>query len=141
MKKIHGLQLANLEVVRMYKNGASQMEMITKYKELLRWKNAFKNKVVWITGASSGIGKELAIQLSQQQAILILTSSNASLLEEVKQEVQGCNSLCFALRFDLDNIPDLVDKAISFRRTNRLRNSKRRYQSARDRKRDLDGCL
>jgi short-subunit dehydrogenase len=45
----------------------------------------FKNKVVWITGASSGIGKELAIQLSQQQAILILTSSNASLLEEVKQ--------------------------------------------------------
>jgi hypothetical protein len=28
------VQLANLEVVRMYKNGASQMEMITKYKEL-----------------------------------------------------------------------------------------------------------
>jgi short-subunit dehydrogenase len=42
----------------------------------------FKNKVVWITGASSGIGKELAIQLSQQQAILILTSSNASLLKK-----------------------------------------------------------
>jgi rSAM/selenodomain-associated transferase 2 len=36
------VQLANLEVVRMYKNGASQMEMITKYKELLRYrKNAF----------------------------------------------------------------------------------------------------
>jgi NADP-dependent 3-hydroxy acid dehydrogenase YdfG len=34
------------------------------------------NKVVWIAGASSGIGKELAIRLSQQ-GILILTSSNA----------------------------------------------------------------
>jgi short-subunit dehydrogenase len=58
----------------------------------------FKNKVVWITGASSGIGKELAIQLSQQQAILILTSSNASLLEEVKQ-IQFTTVYVFALRF------------------------------------------
>jgi rSAM/selenodomain-associated transferase 2 len=36
------VQLANLQVVRMYKNGASQMAMIAKYKELLRYrKNAF----------------------------------------------------------------------------------------------------
>ncbi|MGK0296137.1 MAG: rSAM/selenodomain-associated transferase 2 [Ulvibacter sp.] len=36
------VQLANLKVVRMYKNGASQMAMIAKYKELLRYrKNAF----------------------------------------------------------------------------------------------------
>jgi NAD(P)-dependent dehydrogenase (short-subunit alcohol dehydrogenase family) len=40
----------------------------------------FNNKVVWITGASSGVRKELVIQLSQQQAIFILTSSNALLL-------------------------------------------------------------
>jgi short-subunit dehydrogenase len=74
----------------------------------------FKNKVVWITGASSGIGKELAIQLSQQQAILILTSSNASLLEEVKQEVQDATVYVLPCDLlDLDNIPDLVDKAIS----------------------------
>ena len=36
------VQLANLKIVRMYKNGASQMAMINKYKELLRYrKNAF----------------------------------------------------------------------------------------------------
>lgn len=36
------VQLANLKVIRMYKNGASQLAMINKYKELLRYrKNAF----------------------------------------------------------------------------------------------------
>ncbi|MFT5254056.1 MAG: dehydrogenase/reductase SDR family protein 7B [Flavobacteriales bacterium] len=74
----------------------------------------FNNKVVWITGASSGIGKELAIQLSQEQAILILTSSNALLLEGVKQEIK--NTIVYILPYDLldiDNIPTLVDKAIA----------------------------
>ncbi|HPF98255.1 MAG TPA: SDR family oxidoreductase [Mangrovimonas sp.] len=44
----------------------------------------FNNKVVWITGASSGIGKELAIQLSQKNCQLILSSRTVSVLEEVK---------------------------------------------------------
>ena len=36
------VQLANLKIVRMYKNGASQLAIIDKYKELLRYrKNAF----------------------------------------------------------------------------------------------------
>ncbi|MEC4004374.1 TIGR04283 family arsenosugar biosynthesis glycosyltransferase [Flavobacterium sp. SUN052] len=36
------VQLANLKIVRMYKNGASQMDMVNKYKELLSYrKNAF----------------------------------------------------------------------------------------------------
>jgi rSAM/selenodomain-associated transferase 2 len=36
------VQLANLQIVRMYKKGASQIAMINKYKELLRYrKNAF----------------------------------------------------------------------------------------------------
>lgn len=36
------VQLANLKIVRMYKNGASQMDMVTTYKHLLNYrKNAF----------------------------------------------------------------------------------------------------
>jgi short-subunit dehydrogenase len=38
----------------------------------------FKDKIIWITGASSGIGKELAIQLSNK---VILTSSNLTSLQ------------------------------------------------------------
>ncbi len=46
----------------------------------------FKDKTIWITGASSGIGKALAIALSQQGAKLILSSRNQGKLEEVRDE-------------------------------------------------------
>lgn len=46
--------------------------------------NNFDGKVVWLTGASSGIGKELSIQLSQQNAKLILSSRNKKRLDELK---------------------------------------------------------
>lgn len=48
----------------------------------------FKDKVVWITGASSGIGKELALQFDALGAILILTSSNQSLLSELQLQLK-----------------------------------------------------
>lgn len=44
----------------------------------------FDNKVVWITGASSGIGEGLAYALAEKGAHLILSSRDAQKLEEVK---------------------------------------------------------
>lgn len=44
----------------------------------------FHNKTVWITGASSGIGKALAIALSDKSTKLILSSRNKAALEQVK---------------------------------------------------------
>ena len=72
----------------------------------------FKGKVVWITGASSGIGKELAIQISKLGAILILTSSNELLLSTIKAELDSSkvHFLPYNL-MDLDGLPDLVQRA------------------------------
>ena len=43
----------------------------------------WKDKVVWITGASSGIGKELVIQLASKGARIILSARNSDRLQEV----------------------------------------------------------
>ncbi len=45
----------------------------------------FKNKVIWITGASSGIGEHLAYAFAELGARLILSSRNQGELKRVRQ--------------------------------------------------------
>jgi short-subunit dehydrogenase len=49
----------------------------------------FKNKVVWITGASSGIGEHLAYALANAGARVVLSSRNEKELERVRA---GCKA-------------------------------------------------
>ncbi|PWH84794.1 SDR family oxidoreductase [Brumimicrobium oceani] len=49
----------------------------------------FANKVVWITGASSGIGRELAVQLAQLGSKLILSARNIEELEKLKSSLKN----------------------------------------------------
>lgn len=75
-----------------------------------------KNKVFWITGASSGIGKSLAIALSNYDANLILSSRNTKTLEEVKILCKNSNKVK-VLPIDLEDYTSMdskVKKAISF---------------------------
>lgn len=69
----------------------------------------FNNKVVWITGASSGIGKALAIELSHQKATLILSSRNKAELELVKSECKTSSEVKI-ITLDLEDYINLQPK-------------------------------
>ncbi len=72
-----------------------------------------KSKVVWITGASSGIGEGLAYELAKKNCRLILSGRNVAELERVRD---NCNATTEILSFDLadfDNAKFNVEKAIS----------------------------
>lgn len=47
----------------------------------------FKNKVIWITGASSGIGEELAKQLAQVGGLLVLSARSVEKLEDLQKSL------------------------------------------------------
>ena len=68
-----------------------------------------KNKTVWITGASSGIGKALAVQFSELGANVVLSSRKESDLREVEKLCKGDT---FVLPLDL-SIPDNFSKLVN----------------------------
>ena len=75
-----------------------------------------KTKVVWITGASSGIGAELARQYSNFGVKLILSSRRADVLEQVKSECSNSENIKI-LPFDLidfKSMSKLVKSAYEF---------------------------
>jgi len=69
----------------------------------------FQNKVVWITGASSGIGEALAIALSSVGAQLVLSSRNKEELERVKNECSHPDKIKI-VQLDLEDGSSLQQK-------------------------------
>ncbi len=63
----------------------------------------FQNKVVWITGASSGIGEALVQELSKQGAKIILSARREKELQRVVQQYQLKESDYLILPFDLED--------------------------------------
>ncbi|MBM3400759.1 MAG: SDR family oxidoreductase [Bacteroidetes bacterium] len=71
------------------------------------------NNIVWITGASSGIGEALCYQLNQAGAKLIISSRDIEKLYQVKK---NCTKNLFdihVLPLDLENTSELKEKAES----------------------------
>lgn len=72
----------------------------------------YSNKVVWITGASSGIGKQLALFLSLQPNVsLILSGRNEQALLDVQKVCIANKTQASVLILDLEQTDTLEEKS------------------------------
>lgn len=71
----------------------------------------FKGKTVWITGASSGIGEQLAYSCAKRGAKLILSSNQFKELNTVKENSKKLGAVCYAIPFDLSNPKEVKETA------------------------------
>lgn len=75
----------------------------------------FKDKIVWITGASSGIGEALAYGFMKEGAKVIISSNLEKELNNVRDNSLKIGAVCVAKLFDLtkaDEINQVVDEVI-----------------------------
>ncbi|MBN2614927.1 MAG: SDR family oxidoreductase [Bacteroidales bacterium] len=78
-------------------------------------KDYYQDKTVVITGASSGIGKELALQLAKKGARLSLAARNKKKLEEVAQLCRQYTTYVLAVPTDVahqDQCKNLIEETV-----------------------------
>lgn len=73
--------------------------------------SSLKNKIVWITGASSGIGEALTKALHQEGCKLVISARRIDELERVKQQCSASDEQIKILPIDLTNQDELKAKA------------------------------
>lgn len=75
----------------------------------------FDNKVVIITGASSGIGKACGYEFAKRGASVVLASRNIDELNSIVLDLKSYGTNAIAVKVDVTNIDDcknLIDEAI-----------------------------
>jgi len=73
---------------------------------------SFNNKVVWITGASSGIGEALVRAFAKEGATLVLSARRKDELDRVALEC-GISTQCLILPLDLSAMENIAEKTQS----------------------------
>ena len=68
----------------------------------------FNGKTIWITGATSGIGKAVAVELSKEKANLVLSGRNEDVLADVGTICAQNGSAVTLVPFDLGNEESIV---------------------------------
>ena len=79
-------------------------------------REVFRDQVAIVTGASSGIGRALALQLAGQGAKVVLAARRAELLEEIAAACRQAGGEALAVPTDVAEEAQckaLVDKAVA----------------------------
>jgi short-subunit dehydrogenase len=77
----------------------------------------FRNKVVWITGASSGIGEALAYEMARHGSRLALSARNQKRLSEIQQSCRSLGAETEIFPFDLGDasqIPEVTAEVLGY---------------------------
>ncbi len=80
-----------------------------------RFGDGFKDKVVIVTGASSGIGKACAFEFSNNGARVVLASRNELGLKKVKEEIDKRGNRALVVKTDVRRVDDcmnLINKTV-----------------------------
>lgn len=78
---------------------------------------AFENKVVWITGASSGLGWALALELARQGADLAVSARRTERLEALVREIEDLGRSALAISCDVceeSAVREAVEKLVAY---------------------------
>lgn len=75
---------------------------------------SLKDKIVWVTGASSGIGQEIALQAAKLGATVVLSARSLEKLQQVRAQLPGEKHLCLPLDLEQSsNFPDLALEVVN----------------------------
>lgn len=70
-----------------------------------------KNRVAVITGASSGLGKQMARAFAEQGADVVILARRIEKLEELKEELEAKGVKCLAVKCDVTSTEDINNAA------------------------------
>lgn len=76
----------------------------------------FKDKIVWITGASSGIGREMALQFAGHGARVAVSARRKERLEELVDEIERFGQKALAVPCDVtkeEEVGQAVEKIVA----------------------------
>jgi short-subunit dehydrogenase len=102
----------NMELLKKYN---IRMPKIKKRENVIKFKPKFNDKVVIITGASSGIGKACAFEFADNGAKVVLAARRENELKKVENQIKNQGGEALSVITDvkiIDNCKHLIDKTI-----------------------------
>ena len=115
MNKIKKFSKQKLFENNFFKKYNITLPTMKKQENVIKYKNKFKDKVIIITGASSGIGKACAIEFANNKAKLVLAARREDELKKVENKINQEGGEAISVITDVKNIEDcknLIDKTV-----------------------------